>query len=558
VRSDRLAGVLPGFVTRRTAILAALIAFAAAPAAQADDLPMQLPGIAKPSAAVAASVRADPDTWMVGARPGPASAAIARRYGARLAGVPATGGYVVARSRARAFAHALGGRLVYAQPNVLMRLAAVPTDPLSAPPNDWRRIVADPAIDPPAVTPQSPLIALVDAAADMTHPEWTNDPNFTTIPGTPVTNAHGTATAAVAAASANGIGIVGVWPGARALNVPLKTVPGTDGEISCDASATAIGQAIQAGAAVINMSYGSTAECTAEKIQIYYAIAKGAIPVAAAGNEFMQGNPLEFPASLPHVVTVAATDANGKSAAFSNSNDAVDLSAPGVGILTAVPPALDTDGTPDGYQSLSGTSFAAPMVSAAMAWVRQARPDLAPDQAVQAVRLSAHDVGRKGWDALTGFGVLDVGAALAVPKSKLPIHDPLEPNDNLVWVDGRAFGGKPAPAIWAGGHAVRLNALLDKEEDPVDVYRIVLGGGRSARISAIPRFGDVDLTVFRSSAVSINDTHGRVARSHLVGGGKTEQATVINRGSKAHSYYVAVAPQGKSAYQDRAYTLRVG
>jgi hypothetical protein len=198
------------------------------------------------------------------------------------------------------------------------------------------------------------------------------------------------------------------------------------------------------------------------------------------------------------------------------------------------------------------------MVSAAMAWIRQARPDLAPDQAVQAVRLSAHDVGRKGWDALTGFGLLNVGAALSVAKDKLPIHDPLEPNDNLVWVDGRAFGGKPADAVWSGGHAMRLNALLDKEEDPVDVYRIVLGAGRSARISAIPRFGDVSLTVFRSSAVSINDTRGRAARSSLSGAKKTERATVVNRGKKPHSYYVEVEPQGHSAYQDRAYTLRVG
>jgi subtilisin family serine protease len=362
----------------------------------------------------------------------------------------------------------------------------------------------------------------------------------------------------VAAAPANGIGILGVWPGARALNVPLKTVPGTEGDISCDASAQAIAQAVQAGAAVINMSYGSTQECTTEKIQIYYALARGAIPVAAAGNEFQQGNPLEFPASLPHVVTVAATDADGRSAAFSNANDAVDLAAPGVGILTAVPPALDDDGTPDGYEALSGTSFAAPMVSAAMAWLRQARPDLQPDQAVQAVRLSAHDVGRKGWDALTGFGVLDVGAALRVAKDKLPIHDPLEPNDNLVWVDGRAFGGKPADAIWSGGRATRVNALLDREEDPSDVYRVLVGAGRSARISAIPRFGDVQLSVFRSSAVSINDTRGRAARSHLRGSKKTERVTIVNRGKRAHSYYVEVSPQGTSAYQDRAYTLRVG
>jgi hypothetical protein len=538
----------------RSLAIAALLALLVAPAARADEFPRQLPGDAS-----AASVRADPDTWLVGARPGRDAAAIARRFGARHVGAKATGGYVVARAKARAFAHALGKQLVYAQPNVLRRTDAVPDDPLSVAPNDWRKVVADPALDPPAVTPQSPLIALVDAAADTTHPEWTGDPNFTTLPGTPVTNLHGTATASVAAAPANGTGILGVWPGARALNVPLRTVPGTDGEISCAASAEAIGKAVDAGAAVINMSYGSVSQCTAEKIQIYYGVATGAIPVAAAGNEFQQGNPLEFPASLPHVITVAATEKDGKSASFSNANDAVDLSAPGVDILAAVPPALDTaDGVADGYTRVSGTSFAAPMVSAAMAWIRQARPDLAPDQAAQAVRLSARDVERKGWDALSGFGVLSVGAALALPKERLPIHDPLEPNDNIAWVDGRAFGGMPTLAVGSGGRAARLDALLDKEEDPVDVYRIVLAGHRSVRVSAIPRFVDVELSAFRSSAFSINDTHARAARSRQLGAKKTERITVVNRGSRAHSYFIEVAPQGSSVYQDRAYTLRVG
>jgi hypothetical protein len=154
--------------------------------------------------------------------------------------------------------------------------------------------------------------------------------------------------------------------------------------------------------------------------------------------------------------------------------------------------------------------------------------------------------------------VLDIGAALALPKNRLPIHDPLEPNDNLAWVDGRAFGGKPTQAIWSGGRATRLDALLDKEEDPVDVYRIVVAGHRSVRISAIPRFGDVELSVFRSSAFSINDTHGRAARSRRVGAKKTERVTVVNRGSRARSYFVEVSPQGSSVYQDRAYTLRVG
>ena len=152
-------------------------------------------------------------------------------------------------------------------------------------------------------------------------------------------------------------------------------------------------------------------------------MAKGIIPVAAAGNEFADGNPLEFPASLPHVVTVAATTPDDSSAWFSNVNDAIDISAPGVGILTAVPKTLDGTGQ-DGYEALDGTSFAAPMVSAAMAWVRAARPELKPDQVVQAVRLTARDVLRPGWDPLTGFGVLNIGAALAVDAKRLPTRGP--------------------------------------------------------------------------------------------------------------------------------------
>ena len=116
----------------------------------------------------------------------------------------------------------------------------------------------------------------------------------------------------------------------------------------------------------------------------------------------------------------------------------------------------------------------------------------------------------------------------------------------------------PTPAIWSGGAAARLDALLDKEEDPVDVYRIVVGAHRSVRISAIPRFGDIELTVFHSSAFSINDTSGRAARSRLPGAKKTERVKLVNRGTRAHSYFVEVSPQGRSVFQDRAYSLRVG
>jgi hypothetical protein len=543
--------VLTEAVTR--AVLAAVLALLLTTPAAAAELPLELPGDVTASA-----VRSDPDTWLVGAVPGKRSAKIAARFGAEHFGLAETGGYEVERTRARAFASALQrrGLLVYAQANVLLKPHSVVDDPYSGPPNDWRRLVAAPELTPPPVVPESPLIALVDAAADKTHPEWTGDPNIAVLGDKAVTNSHGTATAAVAAAPQNGIGIIGVWPGARVLNVPLTLRPGTEGQITCRASGDAIAQAVEAGASVINMSYGSPSRCAAEWVQIYFAVAKGIIPVAAAGNEFELGNPLEFPASLPHVVTVAATTRDDRSALFSNSNNAIDLSAPGVDIMTAVPPALDGDGAKDGYEALSGTSFAAPMVSAAMAWVRAARPDLEPDRVIQAVRLTARDVERPGWDPLTGFGVLDVGAALAVAADRLPIHDPYEPNDNLVWVNGRAFS-KPTTAVWSGQGITRLGGLLDRQEDEVDVYRIVIPGRRSARVAVIPRFGDPSLEVFSSAAESVNDLERRVARSRRAGSKRTERVTVRNASSRARSFYVTIRPQGSSRFQERSYTLRV-
>jgi hypothetical protein len=218
------------------AAVAALFAVPATAAAATPSLPMILPGDA-----TAASVPAARSTWIVGARPSAAARRLAARFGARQVGLRGTGGYVLSRARARAFADALRtrGLLVYAQPNSLARPLSVSNDPLSNTPYNWRALVADPALTPPAVTASSPLIALVDAQLYAAHPEFVGG-HISTISKFPVTIAHGTATASVAAAPVNGRGFVGVWPGARALNVPL---PGT---ITCADSGNEIATAIDA------------------------------------------------------------------------------------------------------------------------------------------------------------------------------------------------------------------------------------------------------------------------------------------------------------------------
>jgi hypothetical protein len=528
----------------RRALPCAVAALLAAPAAAAAlEPPMVLPGDAS-----AASVRADRSSWIVGARPAAVSRALARRHGARHIGPADTGGYAIARPRARAFADALRerGLLVYAQPDTLAEpLQAVPNDPLSVPPDDWRAPLADPILAPPAVTPSSPLIALVDSQLDATHPEFAGG-NTATLPELPVTNSHGTATASVAAAPVNGAGIIGVWPGARALNVPLPE------QIPCSASADQIEKAIAQGAAVINMSYGSASACFPEYIALQSAVERGIVAVAAAGNEFAQGNPLEFPASLPHVLTVAAAGRDGSSSFFSNANAAIDLSAFGEDVMTAVPPALDADGVQDGYERQSGTSFAAPMVAAAVAWVRAARPELTADQVAQAVRLSAADIGQPGWEADTGWGLLSVGSALTFQP---PPPDPAEPNDDIVFVDGRAFD-KPEPPIFRGRRAVRLRATLDVFEDPADVYRVRVRPRSRVRVSANPtRRDDVALGGFAPGARGLDSPTVDVAARR---GRRTERITIRNRSRRTRTFYVAVTVQRGVRDLDAAYELRVG
>src|SRR4051812_4929913 len=489
-------------------------------------------------------------TWIVGGRPSRETTRLGRAAGGR----PLTSGaFAVATTRARPLARALrrNGLLVFAEPDRRADELQAPPPQQQPPPPDpmspqatWRDQVVDGQLAPPAVTPESPLLALIDSQLDTTHPEFQGG-NTTSLGGQPVTNEHGTATAAVAAAPANGVGILGIWPGMRALNIPLP------GEITCADSVQGIVTAIKQHAQVINMSYGSPSLCFDESVAVQAATAAGITVVAAAGNEFAQGNPLEFPASLPHVLTVAAVGPNNTSSYFSNASAAVDLSAPGQGILTAVPTAYDPEPPADGYAPLDGTSFAAPMVAAAAAWVRAARPDLKRDQVSQVLRSAAHDVEKPGWDPATGWGIVSVAQALA---AKTPPNDPLEPNDDIVWVDGRAFG-RADPAVYSGNGVRRVLAEIDRYEDPNDVYRVVVPAGRKVRVSVKPVFGDPDLAVYGRGAKAVSTSRDVKASRHS--GHKGDGVTVRNRTRSKRTFYARVFIHAKAARLDSGYVLRI-
>ncbi|MFL5917218.1 MAG: S8 family peptidase [Gaiellaceae bacterium] len=524
-------------MTRSLLISCALLALLAVPAQAALEAPpMTLPGDAH-----AARAPADPGTWIVAARDAAAAAPIARRYGAERVG--SVGAHVVARRDARAFAAALRrrGLLSFAEPNFLSRQRESGTDPFTSSAR-WRPIVVEDGLEPPAVVGGSPKLALIDSKLDITHPEFEGS-RITTVGSRPVQDEHGTATAAVAAAPTNGRGIEGVWPGMIATNF--------DTNLSCGDIVHRIKAVVERGYDVLNMSYGAAEECFAESAELQRATAAGVLLVAAAGNEFAEGNPLEYPASLPHVVTVAAVDLNGETSYFSNANAAVDVAAPGERVWTAVPLAYDDfDRSRDGYTMVDGTSFASPIVAGVASWVAADRPHLTVDQLANVVKLSAIDLDEDGWDPNTGYGLVQVGNAL---RMQAPRNDPYEPNENIFWVNGdilrhrapRVFDGRPRHS--------RVRARLDQFEDPADVYRVRFPGHSKTRITVNPSFGDTDVAVYRGSADSTSAPP--VGLSQRPGGAR-ERIVIQNAGRRRRAAFVEIYIDPVARGLDAGYALK--
>ncbi len=200
-----------------------------------------------------------------------------------------------------------------------------------------------PAVGADQVQPPGPGVPLtmIDSGLDMTHPEFANRPDTTLLNQQTINtpdDAHGTATSSVAAAPANGIGLVGVYP--QAVLRFWDASPGAD--IPDSVVIAGIDTASRIGRGVINLSLGSDQPDPLLARVIVLAFGRGSIVVASSGNSFDQGNPRTYPASYPHVLTVAATKQDNTPAEFSSSSAAVDLSAPGVDIPVAVPYFLTT------------------------------------------------------------------------------------------------------------------------------------------------------------------------------------------------------------------------
>lgn len=197
-------------------------------------------------------------------------------------------------------------------------------------------------------------IAIVDTGIDAGHKDIIGKvvTGYNAIDGTSTydDNGHGTHVSGIAAANTNNsTGIAGVCWGCTLMPVKVlnKDGSGTYSDVS-----EGIMWAADQGANAINLSLGGSFPSTTLQSAVNYAWNKGAVLACAAGNS--GGGGKLYPAYYDKCIAVAATDNNDKKAYFSTFGKWVDVAAPGVSILSAVPGE---------YASWSGTSMASPHVS---------------------------------------------------------------------------------------------------------------------------------------------------------------------------------------------------
>jgi len=322
------------------------------------------------------------------------------------------------------------------------------------------------------------VIAVIDTGVDVTHPDLAGQIASTYNSSEDTTDAsdgdgHGTfVTGLIAMVNDNDLGGRGV--AGRTKVIGIRADDG-EGSFSTESLLAAGEFAIEQKANIINLSLGGTDMTESEARQLEDAYLSDVLPVAAAGNEREEGNPIEYPAAALGGyrgeagigLSVGATRPNGQPASFSNSNDYVSVAAPGAGVRGCDDGVFSTvPGNQAGmwdaaeecaplfvagvfglgrYGYSEGTSFATPIVSgvAALAW--QAEPRLQSEQVAHVLMRSAKQTyGKKRWNQRTGTGVVDALAAIQEARR----YDILAPRFRVS--ARRAGGGRWRVRVFAG------------------------------------------------------------------------------------------------------------
>lgn len=206
-------------------------------------------------------------------------------------------------------------------------------------------------------------------------------------------NGHGTHVAGI---------IADCTPGINVKILPVR-VMNASGVGNPSIVGNGIRYAANSGAKVINLSLGAYRHYKFIEDCVAYAHSKGATVVVAAGND--GDNTVNVcPAHMAEPIVVGSIQSNGKRAFYSNFGSSLDISAPGEEIRSCW-----LDGK---YATASGTSMAAPHISAAAAMYRLMNPSMTPAKTETMVRTYAKDLGAKGTDKYYGRGVPRMAGAI--------------------------------------------------------------------------------------------------------------------------------------------------
>jgi thermitase len=227
---------------------------------------------------------------------------------------------------------------------------------------------------------------------------------------------HGTHVAGIIGATMeNNVGIAGLASGVTIL--PVKVLD-SEGIGNAWSVAKGIDYAVASGAKIINMSLGSYYGSGIIQDAVNNALQKGAVLVAAAGNEGISH--VSYPAAYPGVLAVSALNALDNLAGFSNYGTQISLAAPGESILSTYGgPGADPDHP---YKYLSGTSMAAPFVAGLAALILSEDPSLSGKTVRDTLCFSADDLGTVGKDSKYGYG--RINAYKAVDYGKITVSCP--------------------------------------------------------------------------------------------------------------------------------------
>ena len=247
-------------------------------------------------------------------------------------------------------------------------------------------------------------VAVIDSGVDAKHPSLKNahlklSDVVTSGIGGP--DMHGTAITGIIAASGD---MVGIAPEARILAVRAFAAEklGMAPETSATTLAKAVQLAFDQGARIFNMSFAGQREPLLIEM-IDNAYAQGAVFVAAAGNEGPAAPPA-YPAAHDKVIAITATDETDEIYDHANRGRYVLAAAPGVNILAPV--------TGQGFDYLSGTSFAAAHVTGVIALMMERNSRLTAQDVRRILVDAAHDLGETGQDRDFGAGLTDAYGSL--------------------------------------------------------------------------------------------------------------------------------------------------